>query len=544
MKKLISILLIAQALFSYTYDELKNEPNSLAKDFFLYNLLLDNKINKDSLKEFKKHIFRYAGVIKKEYDKLTKNIKEPVVLSPDSCYRFSVTSIMEASEKCQVFRLKDVNFAKKLSKENLIKLANIYKQKDKNLSSQLSILANKNPVAESIKIGDGKTLMKLYYDGYKLEDFSPGPLTRASMMEHPNAYKFLNSALVDNKYPKIKERLSLLDKEDAKEDLAFALGLNALMFNKTALAEKYFLRASNTYKYKRPRDNALYFAYLASNKTRHLDTLANSDDLNIYSILAKELKNKALPTLITPNPEKTIDYPISDALVQARFMLELKEANTEKLKQMQEYFNAKNTQGQYLVISDKLSNFKDNIYPIPFPEELANYSVEQKALILAIAKQESRFLPASVSTSYALGMMQFMPFVARHTAKVDFNDNDFDVTQMFDPKIAYKFANAHLNTLKKGVNHPVFIAYAYNGGLGFTQRMLKKDYMFNQNSKLKQYEPFLSMELVPYLESRLYGKKVLANYYLYLKILGKDIKMSDLINDLNKQTDALKLKAN
>lgn len=541
MKKLLSILIITQALFSYTYEELKQEPNSLAKDFFLYNLLKDKEIKKEDLKEFKSHIFRFLGVIKKEYDKVA--IKEaPKPLSPDSCYNYSINSIMNASEKCQVFRLKEVNFAKKLSVENLKKLANTFKDSNKELSSQLSILANKNPIAQSIKTGDGKTLMKLYYDGYKLDDFSPGPKTRASMMEHPNAYKFLNSALVDDKYPKIRERLSLLDKEDAKEDLAFALGLNALMFNKNALAEKYFLRASKTYKYKRPRDNALFFAYLASNKTRHLDTLANSEDLNIYSILAKELTNTPLPKIITPNPTKTIDYPIDDALVQARFMIELKNANKEKLEQMKEQFDAKNTQGQYLVISDKLSNFKDNIYPIPFPEELSNYSIEQKALILAIAKQESRFLPASVSTSYALGMMQFMPFVARHTAKVDFNDDNFDVTNMFKPEIAYKFANAHLNTLKKGVNHPVFIAYAYNGGLGFTQRMLKKDYMFSNDSKYKKYEPFLSMELVPYLESRLYGKKVLANYYIYLKILGKDVKMSDFIRDLNKQSDALKVR--
>lgn len=539
MKKLISILLITQVLFSYTYEELKNEPNSLAKDFFLYNLLKDKEIKKEDLKDFKSHIFRFLGVIKKEYDKFA--IKEPPkASSPNPCYNYSINSIMKADENCQIFRLKDINFAKKLSVENLKKLANDFKETNKELSSQLNILANKNPIAQSIKIGDGKTLMKLYYNGYKLDDFAAGPLTRASMMEHPNAYKFLNSAMVDDKYPQIRKSLSLLDKTDAKEDLAFALGLNALMFDKPDLAEKYFIRASKTYKYKRPRDNALFFAYLASNKKRHLDELSSSDDLNIYSILAKELTNTPLPTIITPNPEKTIDYPIDDALVQARFMIELKNADKDKLLQMQEYFNAKNTQGQYLVITDKLNNFKDNIYPIPFPEELNKYSIEQKALILAIAKQESRFLPASVSISYALGMMQFMPFVATHTAKVDFKDDDFDVTNMFKPEIAYKFANAHLNTLKKGVNHPVFIAYAYNGGLGFTQRMLKKENMFSNSSKYKKYEPFLSMELVPYLESRLYGKKVLANYYIYLKILGQDVKMSDFIKDLNKETDAAK----
>ena len=538
MKKILYVLVFCTSLFAYTYEELKAEPKSLAKDYFLYLLLKDDKIPKDELKEFKKHIFRFAGVMKKEYDARTKDIKEePKVLSPNSCYRFNINTILGASDECQILRLKDVNFSKKISKDNLTKLALKYKKTNAELSTLLANLAAKNPILASRKSGDGKTLLKLYYDGYKLDDFSPGPKTMAGMLSHKDAYKFLNSALVDNKYQQIRAKLANFDKADAEQDLAFALGLNSLMHNNKTLAEQYFLRASKSYKYKRPRDNALFFAYLASDKKRHLKTLANSDDLNIYSILAKELTKTSLPVIITPNPEKEIDYPITDALNQARFMIELKEADTEKLEVMKEYFNAKNTQGQYLVISDKLSNFKDNIYPIPFPELLDEYDNKRKALILAIAKQESRFLPASVSISYALGMMQFMPSTARYTAKTDFDDDDFDVLEMFKPEIAYKFANAHINLLKKSINHTAFIAYAYNGGLGFTQRMLKKDNMFSKTSKYKKYEPFLSMELVPYQESRLYAKKVLANYYVYLRVLGEEVTMQGLFDTLYKEED-------
>jgi len=41
---------------------------------------------------------------------------------------------------------------------------------------------------------------------------------------------------------------------------------------------------------------------------------------------------------------------------------------------------------------------------------MRDYSTDRKALMLAIARQESKFIPASISRSFALGMMQFMPF--------------------------------------------------------------------------------------------------------------------------------------
>ncbi len=35
--------------------------------------------------------------------------------------------------------------------------------------------------------------------------------------------------------------------------------------------------------------------------------------------------------------------------------------------------------------------------------------------------------------------------------------------------------------------------------------------------------------MIPYEESRVYGKKVLANYVIYQKKFGKEIKMLDLL---------------
>ena len=53
------------------------------------------------------------------------------------------------------------------------------------------------------------------------------------------------------------------------------------------------------------------------------------------------------------------------------------------------------------------------------------------------------------------------------------------------------------------------------------------------------FSPFLSMEMMASSESREYGKKVLANYVMYKKILGEEISIVNLFDTLMqpKRTD-------
>jgi soluble lytic murein transglycosylase len=172
-------------------------------------------------------------------------------------------------------------------------------------------------------------------------------------------------------------------------------------------------------------------------------------------------------------------------------------------------------------------NYKSyNYFILPYKKYIQDYDKDKQALLLAIARQESRFIPSSVSSSYALGMMQFMPFLARATAKIK-KIKDFDLDDMFNPGTAYSFAYDHIRYLQRKLKHPLFVAYAYNGGIGFTKRMLKSG--FFQKGK---YEPFISMELVPYGESRRYAKKVLSNYIVYKEILGEKVTLKNLLKKL------------
>ena len=128
--------------------------------------------------------------------------------------------------------------------------------------------------------------------------------------------------------------------------------------------------------------------------------------------------------------------------------------------------------------------------------------------------------------------MQIMPFLSKSIAKQNHLKYDIDKQLLADTSI--KYASIHLDYLKKYLNNPLYIAYAYNAGIGFTKRLLKSKGFFTQD----RFEPFISMELIPYLETRKYGKKVLANYYIYKKhLVDNNFKFHDLFNNKNLSTN-------
>jgi len=164
---------------------------------------------------------------------------------------------------------------------------------------------------------------------------------------------------------------------------------------------------------------------------------------------------------------------------------------------------------------------------MPYKETFSQFSNDKQALLYALARQESLFIPTAISTSYALGIMQLMPFNVKAIAKELNQENEISYLDMFDPAVNVPYAEYFTRPLIKEFNHPLFISYAYNGGPGFTRRLLAKNYLFKKNNPL---DPWYSMEMIPYEESRVYGKKVLANYVIYQKELGHALSILDLLN--------------
>ena len=113
--------------------------------------------------------------------------------------------------------------------------------------------------------------------------------------------------------------------------------------------------------------------------------------------------------------------------------------------------------------------------------------------------------------------MQMMPFLVRNMKGNVFKQFDYDEN--------VKLSVKHQKWLFKQLKDPLMVAYAYNGGIGFVKRKVLNYFKYKG-----EFEPFLSMELVPYDESREYGKKVIANYVIYSKIFNSPITLHQLLH--------------
>ena len=510
-----------------SFEEIKDEPKGLAKDYYFYRLLTEGDYTKEQAQILNKDVFRRAGVLAKKLAEIL-----PLKKVKSECDGVSAKNILDANVTCQKQRLRGP-FMMKLKKETRQKLADKFKDSDPLLYRRLSALNAKHPEDEFAKFNDTDAFLVYFNQSSHKDKFDK--IFDANFINLLAAKKefhaLANDLIIDKKLAKFRQNfLAIKETELAGKD-AFMLGINAVLLNSPKDATRFFARAEAAFDRQDRKDNAVFWLYLLSKNTIYLDKLNQSRDVNIYTLYANELTG-ASPSvnIVTPTPtkEKVADYDIKDPFLWQKTFKMIKEMSAEDAAKHSETFNTKETLGHYAYLMEKASGYKDSYFVMPFVDELEDVNATRKALLYAIGRQESRFIPAVISTSYALGMMQFMPFLANHIGKKELAIPNFDQDDMFDPRLALKFADHHLNYLEKYLYHPLFVAYAYNGGIGFTKKMLQRGDLFNEG----EYEPFLSMELVPFAESRDYGKKVLANYIIYLGIVRSSTSISTLFESL------------
>ena len=510
----------------YSLEELKKKDNSLAKDYYIWRLFEENKISKKEAQSLRAQIFRYAGKIKKELEKYV-----PPRAFVDSkyakCFNYTAKNILDANATCQNYRLNSLAFISSLSPQTRTKLAAKF-ENNKDLKSLLLAFNEKTPLQSVIKTSNSSYFFKVY-DYFKKPDLSLESAFLDKIAVKKEFKNFARNIIINKTHPKLRASFLNISPLAVSDDSAFYLGLNALLFDKESRALLFFNSAYNSFENANLKDNALFWIYQISKADTDLNTLAKSKNINIYSLYAKELKNEPLPEITTPKlRDKKINYDMKDPFLWQSLSKKIQKSSNEQLKALAKDFESVQTINIYAYIMEKADKFRKNYFIMPYFEYLKDYDKERQALILALARQESRFIPSAISTSYALGMMQFMPFVANHIAFKEMKLDKFDPDEMFDPKTAYFFANHHLNYLEKEVKNVVFISYAYNGGIGFTKRMLAREDMFKKG----KFEPFLSMEFVPYQESRNYAKYVLANYIVYLNLLNGNTKILSIFESL------------
>lgn len=514
------------------YEELNSAPKSLAKDYYIYRYANERNPQKHELYNLRTQIFRYAGTIKTKFDKILGVFytqKGPVCKKP----------IKTQTLSCQKSML-SVSYLAKLSKAERLDLANFFKNKDFEIYDFIKSYDSNDPISQVIANANSFGYRKYYYNANNKAFFFNSHELNERLVKKLSQERWFKDlvakSVIGSENYNLRMRLTKLQADNYGFEISFLLGLNSLLFLDENMSLRHFSQAAKSATFSSQRDNANFWVYLISKDSKVLPSIANSVDINIYSLYAKELLGNHNIKVIVPNPSK---LSVAGYNGQDPFQWTFVKNQATKLKGTQlidfaRQFYSKNTMGEYSFLMEKAYNHKISYFPMPFMDKIGTNDKRRKALILALARQESRFVPSAISTSYALGMMQFMPFLANDIGKKQLKIPNFDQDDMFKPEIAYKFANIHLDYLEKYLQSPIFIAYAYNGGIGFTKRMITGGKLFTKKGIHAKYEPFLSMELVPYAESRQYAKSVLANYVVYLSILHSNTKISQFFESLTK----------
>lgn len=142
------------------------------------------------------------------------------------------------------------------------------------------------------------------------------------------------------------------------------------------------------------------------------------------------------------------------------------------------------------------------------------------ALIYAIIRKESYFMPNAHSPAGAVGLMQLMPSTAYKTSKqykLEYSGRE----DLLHGNTNIKLGSAHLNKLHQQFDqHSILVIAAYNAGRRAVNRWIPRG---------KNIPADIWIETVPFYETRSYIKHVIAYYIVYQYRLGQTPNLDNIM---------------
>ncbi len=148
-------------------------------------------------------------------------------------------------------------------------------------------------------------------------------------------------------------------------------------------------------------------------------------------------------------------------------------------------------------------------YPYPHRavvEKYAGLYQVDPLLVMAVMREESKYLPQSESRKGAKGLMQLMPETARWIAG-SMGDATFQVDDLLKPDKNIQYGTWYLADLQKEFSgNMVLVIAAYNGGRGHVKEWIKTDKIDPKNMQESD---------IPFPETKQYVERVLKSYRKY-----------------------------
>ncbi|WP_457607855.1 transglycosylase SLT domain-containing protein [Nitratifractor sp.] len=496
---LFSLLPQPLAAKSFSYEEIHRMPKGVEKDYYIWRYIRQKSTSKAQARKIIREASHINPTLRKSYRRKTGH-NPPRIARP--------ARRLSAAQKKELQRKEAVT---------------------------LKVISSPDPLAAWKRLAPEMRLFVFSHAGKKGRkklDHAMSEREWQELSRHPGANLMIHYVRFD-RLPKLSRILRYRPAKDnaLRYDYLMRMGFEALNRKETGLAEYDFARAVSRASKRELADRALFWAWKAEDDRDYLKKLAKSWDINLYTLAARDALGMKYDLGITPElPDgKVPGFDIRNPLQWNLLKRKIFDPRTD-MERLARRFRTAETVGHYTYIKTKAGKDIPQYFPMPYREFMKKLPIKRQAILYAIARQESRFIPASVSGSYALGMMQIMPFLVDHLAKVRKERVDYD--DLFDPITALKYADTHLDYLTKWLQHPLFVAYAYNAGIGYTKRLIRQKHLFENN---QPYDPWISLERVANYQANDYGKKVLANYVIYMNKLGYPLRLTDMVSILHRK---------
>src|SRR2546423_14628784 len=162
-------------------------------------------------------------------------------------------------------------------------------------------------------------------------------------------------------------------------------------------------------------------------------------------------------------------------------------------------------------------DFAELLYPAPYRDALDRYGEAnhiEPRLVLALARQESRFNPRVKSPAAARGLVQFIQETALKLANEE-GLKDFALDDVYEPDTAVRLASRYVgDLLQMFPDNPYAVAASYNSGEANVERWIFR-------SHTNDVDRFTVEIAIP--ETKDYVAKVMSNYWAYRALYDQSL---------------------
>ena len=439
MYKILISLFLASTLFAndITLQWLNKQPRSYAKDFYIWRYLSGDITPEQANKALSgvrrlnnKILYRY---INKSDDPLLKEYK--------SCKKAKTLKLLNKPDYCIEAGI-SIYDATKLSKKNLKKVIAKVKKEYPLYAQKLAILDSALPF-KTLSESDNKTFFSVFNQAgsnYRVKNFNEHIPQKLFTRLQKDERKFTQTIKLIVTNPKMrKAQISLLQADATKLNYktTLSLAINAIRLKKEKIALKFLELAYKKAYYQMQKDNITFWQYQLTNDLNYIYKLSKSWDVNIYTLYAYNKLQKNPENIVFEIEQKSSKnlFDIKNPFIWHKVLRDSKKMNEKKLEKYYNIFTDEATIGHLAFIKERFDRYKKSYFVTPYDRYLKNVDKDRKALIYAIARQESRFIPTSISTAYAMGVMQIMPFLSKALAKE--LKEDYDIDKQLDAKQIY-----------------------------------------------------------------------------------------------------------